>query len=223
MFLDGYVVGITGRRLPLLESLAQELCTSEVNSTCFTAQFDLTNVIETKREFSALLERMKRVDIVIISSGVGSTDTAHLLDDELATIAVNVAGFTTISNLAYHYFCQQGVGHLVGISSVAAIRGGPFASYNASKAYMSSYLEGLSCRASLGNPNIVISDIRPGFVDTAMAKGEGLFWVASADTAAQQIYSSILAKHRVAYVTRRWRLVAILLRLLPTILYKKLT
>lgn len=44
--------------------------------------------------------------------------------------------------------------------------------------------------AKLGVP-ITITDIQPGFVDTAIAQGEGLFWVASPEQAAKQIYESI--------------------------------
>ena len=50
---------------------------------------------------------------------------------------------------------------------------------------------------------IVVTDIRPGFVDTAMAKGEGLFWVASPHKAARQIYRAIERKAKHACVTRR--------------------
>ena len=63
----------------------------------------------------------------------------------------------------------------------------------------------------------MVTDIQAGFVDTAMAKGEGegLFWVAPVETAARQIVAAIRRKRSHAYVTRRWRLVAWLLRILP--------
>ena len=69
-------------------------------------------------------------------------------------------------------------GHIVGISSIAAIRGnGDAPAYNASKAFVSNYLEGIRQKVSKLNLNITVTDIQSGFVDTAMAKGEGLFWV----------------------------------------------
>ena len=65
----------------------------------------------------------------------------------------------------------------------------------------------------------MVTDIQAGFVDTGMAKGEGegegLFWVAPVETAARQIVAAIRRKRSHAYVTRRWRLVAWLLRILP--------
>jgi len=48
-----------------------------------------------------------------------------------------------------------------------------------------------------------------------MAQGDGLFWVASAKKAAAQIFDAIKHKRKHAYVTRRWRLVAWLLKWMP--------
>jgi hypothetical protein len=61
---------------------------------------------------------------------------------------------------------------------------------------------------------ITVTDIRAGFVKTAMAKGDGIFWAATAEEAAKQIYAAIRRKIPVVYVTRRWRLVAWLIRIL---------
>jgi short-subunit dehydrogenase len=58
---------------------------------------------------------------------------------------------------------------------VAGIRGSRQApSYNATKSYQINYLEGLRQKS---RKSIFVTDIRPGLVDTDMAKGEGLFWV----------------------------------------------
>ena len=60
--------------------------------------------------------------------------------------------------------------------------------YNASKAYQINYLEGLRQKATKIKNPIYVTDIRPGFVDTDMAKGEGQFWVATKEKAARQIF-----------------------------------
>lgn len=87
---------------------------------------------------------------------------------------------------------------------------------------MSNYLEGLRHRfCKLGLP-IVVTDVQPGFVDTAMAKGDGLFWVASASEAARQIRDAIRRRKKHVYVTRRWRIVAWLLKSMPGSLYGRL-
>jgi hypothetical protein len=55
-----------------------------------------------------------------------------------------------------------------------------------------------------------------------MAKGEGLFWVASKEKAAKQILKSIDANKDITYVSKRWRIIAILLKVLPNFIYKRL-
>ncbi len=55
-----------------------------------------------------------------------------------------------------------------------------------------------------------------------MAKGEGLFWVASTEKAAKQIFKSIITKKDITYVSKRWRLIAIILKLIPNFIYKKM-
>jgi len=69
---------------------------------------------------------------------------------------------------------------------------------------------------------ITITDIRPGLVKTRMAKGDGQFWVAPPKKAAEQILNVIKKKRKIAYVTRRWLLIAIVLKLLPKIIYDKM-
>ncbi len=108
------------------------------------------------------------------------------------------------------------------ISSIAAIRGGEAPSYNASKAFVSNYLQGLCYLNAKSKNNVVVTDIQPGFVDTAMAQGDGLFWVASPQKAAAQIFTAIKKKKRHAYITKRWRLIGWILKILPDFLYNKL-
>ena len=67
-----------------------------------------------------------------------------------------------------------------------------------------------------------MTDIRPGFVDTDMAKGHGQFWVATKENAAKQIYSLIKRNKDIGYVTKRWRLIAIILTLLPNWINKRI-
>ncbi|MDK1285826.1 SDR family NAD(P)-dependent oxidoreductase [Pseudoalteromonas umbrosa] len=210
MAQQGYVLGLTGRREALLSSLQHG-----IPSETFTAVMDISKPHDAAEKFEQLLNKMQRVDIVLINAGTGSCEPEFPLRAELDTVAVNVSGFTAIANSAYHYFTKQGHGHIAATSSIMALRGGPCPSYNASKAYMSNYLEGLYCRAYRAGIDISITDIRPGFVDTQMAKGDGIFWLAPVEKAAVQILRAIEQKKRVAYITKRWRLIAILMQVLP--------
>ena len=211
----GYEVGITGRRQALLDSLADELSTP-----CYVRCFDV-RARGAQDALIALIEEMQSVDLIVVSAGVGLRNPSLNWTVEQDTLATNVMAFAAMCNVAWHHFVERGTGHLVGISSIAAIRGGPIPAYNASKAFASTYLEGLRSRARKDNLSIHVTDIKPGFVHTDMAKGD-LFWVASADKAARQICAAIEAKQKHAYITRRWRLVAWLLNILPDWAYQKL-
>ena len=214
---NGYLVCITGRRLHLLEKLEADLPTRSMSR-----QMDVSDAPAAIETFRSVISKLGGIDLVVISAGTGFIDPEFLWQKEKETIDTNVSGFVAIANTAYHYFVQRGSGHLVGISSLAALRGGPAPAYNASKAFVSSYLEGLRFKiAQLGIP-IDITDIRPGFVDTKMAKGEGLFWVQSPEKAALQIFKAIRKRKKTAYITKRWKIIAWIMRMLPDIIYHKM-
>jgi len=213
---DGYAIGITGRRLHLLEKLKNEL-----PNRSFIKPMDVSN--ESAREgLKNLIDEMQGVDLVVIGAGIGSIDPKLPWKNEKETIEANVLGFTAMANVAYHYFQQKGSGHLLGISSIAAIRGGASPAYNASKSFVSNYLQGLQYIVEKNKSNIVVTDVQPGFVDTDMAQGEGLFWVASPQKAAAQIYRAIKNKKRHVYITKRWRLIGWLLKMMPDVIYNRL-
>lgn len=214
---NSYTVGITGRRDQLLLNLQ-----AERPDRFMVSVFDVTDVANVPAHLRKLADKLGGLDLLVISSGTGKASTT--LDPAInqETNAVNVGGFITVADWAFNYFEQQGFGHLAAVTSVAAIRGNRHApAYNASKAYQVNYLEGLRQRAfSLKKP-IHVTDIRPGFVDTAMASGN-VFWMAPVEKAARQILNAIKCKRNVVYITNRWRLVAFLLKILPGWLYKRL-
>jgi short-subunit dehydrogenase len=76
--------------------------------------------------------------------------------------------------------------------------------------------------ASKSNSSIHVTDVRPGFVDTAMAKGDGLFWVSPVEKAAEQIYAAIKRKKKVVYISKRWRLISYILETIPYSILEKL-
>ena len=136
---------------------------------------------------------------------------------------MNVCGFAAVANVAAAHLQQRGSGCLVGISSIGALFGNPSApAYGASKAFMSNYLQALRYRFAAAKLPVVVIDVQPGFVDTAMAKADRTFWMASADKAANQIGDAIQKRKRHVYVTRRWRLVAWLVKAMPDWLYRRL-
>jgi short-subunit dehydrogenase len=173
--------------------------------------------------FKALVSELGGLDLLFFSSGTGELNKPLNFSIEKRTIDTNILGFTYVADWAFNYFEKQQSGHLVAISSIAGLRGNGVApSYNASKAYQINYLEGLRQKATKLKTQIFVTDIRPGFVDTAMAKGEGQFWVASVNKASEQIFKAIQKKKKVVYVTKRWLIISLLLKSIPRIVYDRL-
>lgn len=205
---NNYILGLAARRVELLHQLQEEMHTES-----FVKYIDISKPEEAMDQLSDMIADMKDVDIIVITSGTGYINNELDWQKEKETIDVNVTGVTSVINAAIKYFIEKKAGQLVVISSIAALRGSSDSpSYSASKAYISNYLEGIRTKVKKDKLDITITDIRPGLVDTAMAKGEGLFWVQPVEKAARQIYTKIIKKKKVAYVTKRWYIVAFILK-----------
>ncbi|MEI6753534.1 MAG: SDR family NAD(P)-dependent oxidoreductase [Paludibacter sp.] len=214
----GYKVGISGRRMELLERLKSENPNSYIVKT-----FDVNDVEMAKVKLEELTLELGGVDLLVICSGTGDINEELDFDIEIRTINTNVVGWTFIADWTFKYFENQKHGHLVGISSIAGLRGSRQSpSYNATKAYQINYLEGLRQKATKLKEQIYITDIRPGLVDTEMAKGQGLFWVMSIEKTVRQIYAAIEKKRKVIYITKRWRVIAAILKRIPDKLYERM-
>ena len=214
---ENCLVGVTGRRKELLQSLQKDF-PGNILPECF----DVTqpgNIESIKN----LIQQLGGLDLLIYNSGYGNPSARLDWEIDKETTLVNVNGFVEIVNFAFNYFVTEGKGHITATSSIAAIRGNSFApAYSASKAYMSTYMEGLFIKAGRLKLPLYITDIQPGFVKTHMAKGPGQFWVSSAEKAAQQIYRAIKNRKRKVYITKRWWLIAKLLGIIPIFIYKKI-
>jgi len=215
---DGNCIGVVGRRTHLLNELRQEHPDMTVTATA-----DITKQDETARAIDALHSELKDIDLAIVCSGTGNINASLDYAVEHPTIDTNVTGWTFVIDTLYHIFEQQGHGHLVAITSVGGLRGEPMApAYSASKAYQINYMEALCKKAFKSGGHIKVTDIRPGLVDTAMAKGENLFWVMPVEKVVNQIIVAICKEKYKAYITKRWHVLAIINKNLPFMLYKRM-
>lgn len=211
------LVGITGRRKKNLE----ELRVSNPEKY-WISSFDCTTESNSEK-LTELTEKMGGLDTLVLCSGTGDLNEKLDFEIENRTNQLNVIAFTEIVDWAFNYFLTQGKGHIVAISSIAGIRGSRVApAYNASKAFQINYLEGLRQKAQKTTKPIYVTDIRPGLVDTDMAKGEGQFWVAKKEKAAKQIFKIIKGKKQIGYVTKRWKIIAIILSIMPRWIYNRM-
>ena len=215
---DCYKVVITGRRENLLQKI------KETNPEKYLIKVhDVTNLNSCEQLFKEVENELKTIDLIVYSSGVGKANYKLEWEQEIPTLNTNILAATKIYGLAYNFFRKQGYGHLVGISSIASIRGNRHApAYFASKAFQANYLESLYMKGKKSKASIYVTDIQPGFVDTAMALG-ATFWMASLEKATKQIYAAIKNKRKKAYITKRWRIVAFVLKIVPTKLLYKLS
>ena len=215
---DDNRIGIVGRRRHLLDELRQKH-----PNTTITVMADITKQDETARAIDALCTGLKHIDLAIVCSGTGDINASLDYAVERPTIDTNVMSWTFVVDTLYNIFEQQGHGYLVAITSAGGLRGEPMApAYSASKAYQINYMEAMRKKAYKSGNHIHITDIRPGLVNTAMAKGEGLFWVMPVEKVASQIITAIRKQMSKAYVTKRWHILAIITKNLPFALYKRL-
>lgn len=214
---EGFELGLVARRFELLLDLQKEL-----NVKTYTKQLDVTHIPEAMKIIESLIQEMQGVDLFIINAGILINNPKLTWEIEKSVIDVNVLEFCAMVNVGIKHFLDKGKGHIVGISSISALRGEcDSPSYSASKAFVSNYLEGLRVKAFKEKKNVYVTDIQPGWVDTAMAIGEETFWMAPVEKAARQIYTAIRKKKRQAYITHRWILMAWFLKLTPRCLYDR--
>jgi len=205
-----YHIAITGRRKQQLEELK-----AQYPEQILYAVVDNTEISSLEQNLNELTNQLGGLDLLILCSGIGDLNNELDFKVEERTIGVNVTGFTKIADWTILYFQKQNYGQFAAITSIAGMTGSNVApAYNASKAYQINYLSGLRKKMKKLQLPIYITDIRPGFVDTHMAKGEGKFWVASVNKAASQIITAIKAKRRIVYITKRWRLIGFVFRLI---------
>ena len=211
------IVGATGRRRELLDSLQEEFPENIVYE-CFDVTQD-----ENVECMKNLIQQIGGLDLLIYNTGYGVPSNYLEWDIDNNTNDNNVNGFLEIINFTFNYFLMEGKGQIAATSSIASIQVNRYApAFSAGKTCISSYMEGLYLKAKQLKAPIIITDIQRGFVKTALAKSEKQCWVTSVDKATQQIYQALEQKKRVAYITKRWWLIAKIMKHIPMYLHEKI-
>lgn len=164
-------------------------------------------------------------DVVIANAGISvGMDTAvrEDLDVMARTFATNNIGVAATFHPFVQAMAQRGSGTLVGIGSVAGIRGLPgHGAYCASKAAVISYCESL--RGEMRPQGVRVVTISPGYIDTPLTRQNryGMPFLMQAEDFADRAYRAIAAG--VSYRVIPWQMgvVAKLLRMLPNALFDK--
>lgn len=186
---------------------------------------DVSQVDQTAALFDRIVADLGGLDIIVYAAGAmpSVVEGEYSFDKDRTMVEVNLLGAMAWMNPAAALFEAARAGTIVGISSIAGERGrrgNP--GYCTTKAALTTYLESLRNRGSRYGVNVVT--IKPGFVDTAMTRGmKGLFWLISAEQAAST--SLQLARKNTsasAFVPWRWWLVAFIVRMLPSFIFRRL-
>jgi len=172
------------------------------------------------------VDRQGVPDVVIANAGISvGMDTAVRDDiDVMArTFATNNIGVAATFHPFTDAMAQRGSGTLVGIGSVAGIRGLPgHGAYCASKAAVISYCESL--RGEMRPHGVRVVTISPGYIDTPLTRQNryGMPFLMQADTFADRAYRAISAGASYRVIPWQMGVVAKLLRLLPNPLFDRL-
>jgi short-subunit dehydrogenase len=214
LLTNNYKVGLTGTKKNIIKDL-QNLGQKNLEVKYLNCLTD--NISE---RITELVKILGGLDLLIFSAGIGNLNNNLGFEVENNANKLNVLAFTEIADWSYRFFEKQSHGHFVAITSISGLFGCRISpAYHAAKSYQINYLEALrqkARRARKTGKSIYVTDIRPGFVDTPMTKGKKMFWVATKDKAAKQIFELIKKKRGYGYVTNRWRIVAVIIKILPT-------
>jgi short-subunit dehydrogenase len=210
-----YKVGITGVEKDILNEL-DDFSNQNLKVKYLDCTSDRCSEI-----INHFIDWLGGLDLLVFSAGIGQLDKNLGFETENKANELNVLAFTEIADKAYKYFERKEHGHFVAITSIAGLRGHRIApAYHAAKSYQISYLEGLRQRAKYMNLAITITDIRPGFVDTGLVNDKH-FWMATKEKAAEQIFNTIRKKKNIGYITKRWFVIASILKVTPRWIYDR--
>jgi len=166
----------------------------------------------------AVLEERGPVDLCVYLAGIGEMLDVACMEGEEEIFGVNLLGMVKTASCVIPMMVERGRGHFIGISSLADEMLSPEApSYNASKAGFSNYLEGLAL--ALQPRGVHVTNVRFGFVDTKMAKGDKKPFMMTVNRAVQHLLACMEKKP--ARYTAPWAAVP-LVKLLKWMLRWKL-
>lgn len=216
---EGVEVVLVARREAALRELADAI--TKDGGKAHVEVLDVGDPEATVATIERLDDALGGLDLVVANAGVAGHRWGGKLDwDACRTIVdVNVRGAAATLVAVLPRMVARGHGQLVGLSSVAQYRGLPNnASYCASKAFLSTFLESL--RVDLRGTGVSVTDVRAGFVDTPLSAGVPTKpFEIDADAAAKLIRDAIAARRGVLVFPLPMRMLGGLLTVMPDAIY----
>lgn len=214
----GATLGLVARRRELLEELS-----SKLNTPVSIYAADVRDANALAQAAEDFMQKFGVPDIVIANAGVSRGTLTEQKEDTAAFKAIfdiNVLGLLHTFQPFMPAMKARGDGTLVGIASIAGIRGLPGAgAYSASKAAAISYLESL--RVEMQQHGIHVTTIAPGYIKTPMTDVNtySMPFLMDADVAAAKMAKAIAARRRFVVVPWQMGWLARFMRFIPPILW----
>ncbi len=214
---NGYIVGLAGRREENLLSLQKEY-----PKTAFIKKIDVV-APEAPQLLSELIDDMGGMDIYLHVSGIGFQNKELQPQIEIDTIKTNCLGMTQMVVKAYDYFSKKRGGQIAVVSSIAGTKGlGVAPSYSATKRFNNIYLQCLAQLSRMRGDKISFTDIRPGFVETALLRNANYPMKMQAPYVAKKLYKAVVNKKRVAIIDWKYSILVAFWRLIPNFIWERL-
>jgi short-subunit dehydrogenase len=218
----GYDLAMFSRRLDRLQSVAADI--ESHGRRAFVYEHD---VLQTDR-IPALLQQavreLGRLDLFVYNAGIMFPQDPGVFDAEQdqQTIEVNLASAAAWLTPVAERFTRAGEGHIVGVGSIAGERGRrALPAYAASKAGLHTYLEGLRNRVS--RHGVTVTTLKPGQMRTGMlANAAKVRNPIAVERAAKLAWRAIRAKRQVAYIPGSWALVGLVIRHIPSFIFRRM-
>ena len=219
----GYRLALTGRSESSLQPLAEEL--GKLSSQVVVEELDVENIDKIPEVIRRCARALDGLDIIVANAGIATPTPVGKGNIEQLTsvLNVNLLGGIATAEAAIELFREQGGGQLVGITSVAGVRGvRNQGAYCASKAGFSRYLE--AARLETLDQNICVTELAPGFIDTELNRGlASRPFVVSAEKGTRIMANLIERRVRFRFVPPwPWSLVARILAIVPDSLIRKM-
>jgi len=219
----GVMVVAAARRRAKLDELRDEA--ARTGGVIEPLELDVADVAAVRERLAELDGRDGGLDLVVANAGAGELTSARKFDWEGCEriLRVNVLGAAATLTAALPGMLARDRGHLVGIASIAAVRGLPNnAAYGASKAFLRSFMESL--RVDLSTTGVKTTCVFPGFVKSEMTAPNkfAMPFLLETDDAAARIGRAILAQRAELWFPWQMALLARPLALLPSALYVRL-
>ena len=191
---EGWEVGVAARREAMLSDLG----------AAATACIDVTADDATQR-LQQLIADLGGMDLFFYASGIGHQNRQLREEIELSTMQTNALGFTRMIGESYRYFL------------------GPAPAYSATKAMQNVYLQALEQQARQRGLRIRFTDIRPGFVDTALLAGDFRYpMMLRPESVARDIVNAINSHAHIRVIDWRYRILTAFWRRIPRFIWRRL-